>query len=224
MSIFARALGADFTRLHPRLQRRFGFDSSDGVGCVGTGVMDRVWRGRAYVLPFLAVGSTRHILFPETGRDIPFTIENYAYIDGYGRETVSFVRTFEVAGHRRRRFDATMIYSARHGTVVDFLGTHQHLAVELAVSVDDHGGLRIRSGPPRFRGGVPCPRVLAGEADLREWYDERSDRFRIRVTVTNPRFGPLFGYEGSFTVTYVDTRAAPVPAAVKPVRENPGYG
>jgi len=224
MSIFARALGADFVRLHPHLRRRFGFDSADRLACVGTGVMDRVWRGRGIVLPFLAAGTTRHILFPETGHDIPFTIENYAYVDGYGRETVTFVRTFEVAGHRRRRFDATMVYSGRSGTVIDFLGTHQHLAVELALGVDDRGGLRIRSRAPRFRHGVPCPAVLAGLADVREWYDEPADRFRIRVSVTNPRLGPVFGYEGSFTVSYLDTRVAPVPAAVKPVRENPGYG
>jgi len=28
-------------------------------------------------------------MFPETGRHIPFTIENYAFVDRFGRETVS---------------------------------------------------------------------------------------------------------------------------------------
>src|SRR5205807_5659018 len=45
--IFRRALGADFARLHPRLRERFGFASTDGIGCVGTGVMSTVWRGSA---------------------------------------------------------------------------------------------------------------------------------------------------------------------------------
>ena len=31
-SIYQRALGADFNRLHPQIQRRFGFSSANGVG------------------------------------------------------------------------------------------------------------------------------------------------------------------------------------------------
>ena len=85
-SIYRRALGADFDRLHPQIQRRFGFGSGDAVASIGTGRMEEVWRGPAYTLPFLAVGAWRHIMFPATGRDVPFRIENYAYLDGLGRE------------------------------------------------------------------------------------------------------------------------------------------
>lgn len=219
-SVFHRALGADFNRLHPQLQRRLGVDGSTHVGCVGTGMMDRVWRG-AFTAPFLRLGTLRHILFPDTGVGVPFTIENYAYADSYRRPTLTFVRTFEVAPHRRRRFDATMVYSERRGVLVDYLGTHQHLAVDLHLGVDAAGGLTIRSGIQRFRGGLPCPPALTGEALVREWYDERAERFGVQVTVTNRRFGPLFGYAGSFTVRYLEPDRALVPAAVRPLRENP---
>ncbi len=219
-SIFRRALGADFDRLHPRLRERFGMTGDEHAGCVGTGVMDRIWRGPRFTAPFLHLGTARHILFPETGTAIPFTIENYTYTDSYGRPTLTFVRTFEVSAHRRRRFDATMIYSERRGRLVDYLGTHQHLAVDLHLSVDETGALVVRSGTQRFRGGVRCPAVLTGEARLRESYDDEAGRFRIEVAVVNRRFGPLFGYSGSFTARYLD-RTAPVPAAVRPVRENP---
>ena len=94
-SIYTRALGDEFHRLHPQLQRRFGFSSSDGVASIGRGVMHRIWNGRFYTEPFLHLGTCRHIMFPETGTDIPFTIENYAFVDRFGRETVSWVRTFE---------------------------------------------------------------------------------------------------------------------------------
>src|SRR5262245_29009133 len=92
--------------------------------------MESVWHGPAYTLPFLYVGAWRRIMFPEHGRNVPFTIENYAYVDGLGRETVTWIRTFET---RRppRRFDAYMVYSERRGCIVDYLGTHQHLAVDL---------------------------------------------------------------------------------------------
>jgi Domain of unknown function (DUF4166) len=223
-AIFRRALGADFDRLHPALQRRFGASTASNTACVGTGVMDRVWHGGRHLLPFLRLGAHRHILFPDTGTDVPFTIENYAYRDRYGRETVTFVRTFEVAAGRRRRFDATMVYSAARGGIVDFLGTHQHLATDLTMTVDRSGGLHIRSGELRLAEGrvrFRVPAAITGDADLHEWYDETTGRVRIQVRVTNKRFGPLFGYSGSFTTRYVDTNLAPVPAAVRPLRENP---
>jgi hypothetical protein len=92
--------------------------------------------------------------------------------------------------------------------------------VDLDVCVDERGGLRIRSGAQRFL-RARWPGYLTGVADLREWYDDDARRFRIEVTVTHPRLGPLFGYSGSFLTRYVDTGATPVPACVKPVRENP---
>ena len=77
-------------------------------------------------------------MFPEHGTDVPFTIENYAYVDPLGRETVSWVRTFSTK--KKRRFDAYMIYSEDRGCIVDYLGTHQHLAVDIEVSVAPNGG------------------------------------------------------------------------------------
>ncbi|MEV6600947.1 DUF4166 domain-containing protein [Actinoplanes sp. NPDC051346] len=219
-SVFESALREDFGRLHPRLRRRFGVDGETDQGCVGTGVMNRVWRGAAFTAPFLHVGTLRHVLFPETGTDVPFTIENYAYRDTYDRPTLTFVRTFQVRSHRRRRFDATMVYHPERDVIIDYLGTTQHVAVDLDVSVDSAGGLRIRSGPQTFRGGFGCPAALTGDAEVHEWFDDKAERFRIQVTVTNRRFGPLFGYYGSFTANYIRA-GAPVPAAVRPLRENP---
>jgi len=219
-SVLERALGPDFGRLHPRLRERFGFASEDGVGCVGTGVMSRIWRGSPLVVPFLRLGATRHILFPEQGEQIPFSVENYAYRDGYGRETLSVVRTFEVAPHRRRRFDAALVYSAPRGSIVDFLGTHQHFAVDLHARADRRGGLWIRTGQQRY-GRCRFPVALSGSALLHEWWDSGGDCFRIDVRVRNRYLGLLFAYRGRFTVQYVNTGTAPVPAAARPLRENP---
>jgi len=46
-------------------------------------------------------------MFPEYGTNIPFKIENYAYVDKFGRETVTGIRTFHTS--KSRRFDAYMI-------------------------------------------------------------------------------------------------------------------
>lgn len=219
-SIFQRALGSDFARLHPEIQRRFGFDSADGVASIGRGVMDEVWRGRPYTLPFLYVGAWRRIMFPETGRDIPFSIENYAFRDDFGRETYSLIRTFESA--RTRRFDAYMVYSEGRGRIVDYLGTHEHLAVDIDLSVDDEGGLCMRSGSQRFYErmlGFPFPMLFSGTADVREWFDEGTGRSRISVDIRNRVWGPLFGYHGSFDVEWRAVTPGEIPDRIRPIRQ-----
>lgn len=218
-SIYERALGSDFARLHPEIQRRFGFSSEDNTASIGTGVMDDIWHGRPYTLPFLYLGAWRRIMFPETGRNVPFQIANYAYIDSLGRETVTWVRTF----HTRtppRRFDAYMIYSERRQCIVDYLGTHQHLAVDIDLSVASHGGLCLRSGLQRFYEGpigFSFPMLVSGIADVCEWYDEAKRCFRIEVVVKNRIWGRLFGYKGSFQVKWL--RGVPsVPETLLPRR------
>ena len=220
-SIYQRALGADFERLHPRIQERFGFGSEDRVASIGTGTMETVWRGRWFTLPFLGIGTWRNIMFPSSGESVPFTIENYAYRDGYGRETVTWTRTFQLP-RRARRFDATMIYSSERERIVDYLGTHQHLAVDIDLSVDDEGGLRLRSGEQRFYEGplgFRFPMWLSGVATVREWYDDDFERFRIDVRVANDRWGPLFGYRGWFHAETRHCEPDEVPQHVRPVRE-----
>jgi hypothetical protein len=147
-SIYQEVLGPAFERLHPQIQKRFGFGSADGLAAVGTGVMEELWHGPFYTLPFLHVGSWRRVMFPERGVNVPFSFQNYAYRDHFGRETMTWIRTSQT--HRPRRFDAYMIHSKQRGTIVDYLGTHQHLAVDLDLAVDERGGLRFRSGEQRF--------------------------------------------------------------------------
>ncbi|WP_017591890.1 DUF4166 domain-containing protein [Nocardiopsis potens] len=220
-ALFQRAMGDGFDRLHPRLRQRFSAGLDSGTSCIGRGTMDRIWHGGAAVRPFLALGAVRNILVPEAGRDVPFTIENVPYTDARGREAVTFVRTFLLPG-RPRRFDAAMVYSPERGCIVDYLGTHHHLACDLFPEPDGRGGLVIRSGPLRFRegpldAGVPAP--LGGAAEVRERYDERAGRFRISVRVTNPLLGPVFGYQGSFTAEHPRTGRRPLPARLRPARE-----
>lgn len=220
MSIYRDVLGSEFDRLHPQIQKRFGFDSADGIAAIGTGVMDELWHGRFYTLPFLYLGSGRRIMFPERGKNVPFTIRNYAYRDRFGRETVTWIRDF--ATRRPRRFDAYMIHSRERGRIVDYLGTHQHLAVDIDLSVDNRGGLRLRSGAQRIYEGpiaFSFPMFFSGVADVCEWFDESVGKFRIEVSVTNRIWGPLFGYCGSFDVAWKSVPPASIPADVKPQRE-----
>jgi hypothetical protein len=221
-SIYQRALGSDFDKLHPQIQRRFSLHSSSGIASIGTGVMEELWHGAPYTLPFLYVGTWRSIMFPEYGRNVPFTIQNYAYTDPFGRETVTWVRTF--AARKTRRFDAYMIYSEQRGCIVDYLGTHQHLAVDLELRVTDSGGLRIRSGAQRFYEGPIAfrfPLLFSGVAEVCEWYDDLQQCFRISVSVSNNTWGRLFGYSGRFHVDWLALPSVDTPGEILPRRVEP---
>ncbi|QJC54173.1 DUF4166 domain-containing protein [Paenibacillus albicereus] len=218
-SIYERALGPRFAELHPRIRERFSLHSRSGLAAVGTGVMHEVWHNRLAALP-LCIGTTRHIMFPQSGRDVPFTIRNYAYRDRLGRETVTWIRSFRF-GRQERRFDATMIFSRERGCIVDYLGNRQHLAVDIEAEPSERGGIRIRSGAQRFYEGwlgFRFPELLTGVADVHEWYDERACRFRIEVRVRNRLLGDVFRYDGSFANELMEIGQAPPPADVLPLR------
>jgi hypothetical protein len=221
-SIYEKALGRDFKKLHPKIQKRFGFSSFDRIASIGEGVMEEVWCGKFYTLPFLYVGTWRNIMFPQSGKNVPFTIENYAYLDGFGRETVTWVRTYLFPG-KTRRFDATMIYGDQRRRIVDYLGTHQHLAVDIELKVDPNGGLRLKSGEQRFYEGwlgFKFPLLFSGVAEVCEWYDDKAKKFKISVEVKNRFWGPLFGYRGTFNVDYRRVSGpSKIPTKVKPLRE-----
>ncbi len=218
-AIFRQALGAEFDRLHPMLQKRFGVGLEAGYASVGTGTMTSIRRGPWWTVPFLQFGRLRNILIPVTGTDVPFTVENYPYRDRHGRETVTFVREYFV-GSTASRFDATMIFSEKRGRIVDYLGTHQHLAVDLALTVEDDGSLLLTSDAQRFYEGplvaFRFPMMFSGRATLRESYDDEAEMFRIRLEVRNAFFGFLFGYEGTFTCEFPP--ATDAPARLKPRR------
>jgi hypothetical protein len=210
-------MGSDFDRLHPQIQRRFDLSSHGGLASIGRGTMDEVWRGGFWTVPFLCLGTWRRIMFPERLQQVRFTVENWPFVDDLGRETVTWVRTFY--GPRTRRFDAYMIWSEQRRCIVDYLGSHEHLAVDLDLRADEQGGMKIRSGDQRFYEGwlgFRFPMWASGTAEVREWYDEGRKRFGIDVRVHNRRWGPLFGYRGWFDAEWVP--AAPLPDHLRPRR------
>lgn len=209
-SVFQEALGADFDRLHPMMQRRFGVGLAAAEACIGRGVMQSIRRGPWWTVPFLQIGRLRNILVPDVGDDVPFTIENYPYRDALGRETVTFVRTYSVRSGRTARFDATMVLV--DGRVLDYLGSHQHLAVDLDLAVDERGGLVLTSDAQRFHEGplsFRFPMLFSGRATLHEWWSDEDESFHVDLEVRNRLFAFLFGYRGSFTCEWVPATDAP---------------
>ncbi|KAA9340268.1 DUF4166 domain-containing protein [Adhaeribacter soli] len=221
MSIYKKYLGSDFEKLHPKMQQRFGMSSRNGLAMIGTGKMDRIWNAGLHTLPFLHFGTLRNIMFPETGTDIPFSIENYVYEDSLGRETVTWIRKFHFP-EKLRRFDATMIYSEKERRIIDYLGNKQHLAVDIDMHINSDGSVTIRSGNQRFYEGPVAfnfPDMFSGNAEVNEAYDEEQDLFRISVKVSNKTFGDIFGYNGWFKAEFKQVAPEAVPAYARPLRE-----
>ena len=119
------------------------------------------------------------------------------------------------------RIPLTVKVDAR-GRIIDYLGSHEHLAVDIDLSVDEAGGLRLRSGAQRFYEGAigfSFPMLFSGIADVREWYDDAARCFRIIVNVHNSVWGPLFGYRGRFDVEWRKVSAGDVPGHIRPKRQ-----
>jgi len=77
-------------------------------------------------------------MFPESGRMLPFQIQNYGVSRSIGRETVTWVVHFGRTD--QRRFDAYMIYSEQRSRIIDYLGTPQHFGVDIELRAAPNGG------------------------------------------------------------------------------------
>ncbi|MFL5735254.1 MAG: DUF4166 domain-containing protein [Chloroflexia bacterium] len=198
-SPFIDALGQDLDRASSGVKQHFS--QSEGVHLY-RGTMRNVWRRDGWqgllARPFLWLGSLSDNLFPETGTDVPFELENSISDLPDGRTAMRWSRTFYFK-HITRRFYACMVFDAEKGVIVDLLGKDGKLEVELCPRIE-HGSLCITSrrqwmklGPLQLR----VPPWFAGEAHVREW-DEPGGTFGISVTIHNPLLGPFFGYQGTF--------------------------
>lgn len=221
-SIYERAIGADFQSLHPKLQQKFSLTSQQNTMARSVGVMDRIWGGAFFMKPVLQLLTKKHLTFKERGENIPFVLENVAYQNQAGVECFAWIRTFQFA-KKKRHFDATMMYDAKTKQIVDYLGIDQDVISTIDYTVLENGGIQLTSNRLMilFRGRwVQLPKWLDGTADVREWYDENHDTFRIRVEVSNPFFGTIFGYEGSFVTEFMSIDD--IPKSALPRRERVG--
>ena len=148
---------------------------------------------------------------------------NYAYVDALGRETVTWIRTFQTK--RPRHFvDAYMVYSEQRSCIVDYLGTHQHLAVDIDLKVAANGGLSLRSGAQRFYEGpigFSFPMLFSGVADVLRMVRDNEWVLSYRSLGEEPYLGSrFFGYKGRFQVEWRSV-ASDVPEIYLPQRTEP---
>ncbi|KTG08412.1 hypothetical protein AUR64_19480 [Haloprofundus marisrubri] len=196
--VYERALGDDADDLHPKVHERYALDVDDSVVCVGRGEMD-ISRG-THVLPALYAMRSRNLLFPEAGRDIPFTVTTVGFRDDAGHEALATIREFRF-GPKRRRFDSLTVWDDENERLLDFLGTGGLVASELHPSVEA-GALVVEGGRQWLRRDdryVSLPGPLAASVEVRDRYDEVDEKYHVDAVVENPLAGHILSYRGAFT-------------------------
>ena len=191
-SVYQRALGDDFGSLDTQLQSYFGPIPIGRVG-VGHGTYDIAGSRLRFLRPFLALVANRRVLFPELGRDVPFSITNTPGPDG----SLSAIRAFTFP-ERTRVMEDTM--TVVEGRLVDRIGKRRGLEVTTQLGVVA-GALHMTSTRLALRAGplrIPLPPL----ATMR--LVERTDptdpsRQRVDVRITAPLLGEVFRYTGGFT-------------------------
>jgi hypothetical protein len=158
-------------------------------------------------------------MFPETGENIPFNIQNYAYLDPIGRETVTWIRTFP--GPRRGvSTPICFIVSNAPASSITWVRTNTS-----RWDIDLQARLTVvcscAPAHQRFYEGAigfSFPMLVSGTADVCEWYDDSERQFRIEVTVTNKTWERLFGYVGRFKVDWPNVLPNQIPPDILPRR------
>ncbi|MEZ4685540.1 MAG: DUF4166 domain-containing protein [Bacteroidia bacterium] len=197
-------MGTNFERLHIMMQARYGLHHEEGISCIGEGIMERMESGNIWVKPFLWLGIRRKLLFPERGRNIPFVLENHPFQSPDGTSCISF-NAFFYFPETIRQTKADMRWDEKQNGISYALGKKKKLVTSLHLEVDSRGHLLMRSGRlfRLFGESLRLPAWPGGFAEVEEWYDEREDRFHIRVSIAHPFFGKIYHYEGWFRCRFV---------------------
>ncbi len=198
LSIYKKVLGNDFNRLHPMLQKRYDLD--DVSTFEATGIMKEIKGGPKWLYPLFRFGVNWKLLFPERGKNIPFSIKNTARLGTDGENQIHWERVFHF-GTTKRYFNALMSLDESRLVIKDYLGEPPLVYSDLAFEVSEDGAITIHSLNQRLVLGkieVPLPKLLQGLATVTERYDETAAVYRINVNVRNPLIGHVFSYEGEF--------------------------
>ncbi|NKX53816.1 DUF4166 domain-containing protein [Arthrobacter mobilis] len=195
-------MGARFFQLQPELQEYFGLEPSGPRSRgTGSGTFDVAGCPLPVLRPLLALTARDRSLFPDYGRDVPFSIVNLARLDGSGGPALTALRTLDFAG-RTRILEDTTSWDAASGLLVDRLGRSGRLATDLVCSVGAGGRMRLVSRRARLLAGplpLPVPRLLEAAAFTEQWWDRAEGRFRIRTKVIQRQLGTVLEYDGAFS-------------------------
>lgn len=208
-SVYERVLGPRFTELQPQLQAYFSLAPDSNSYGEGTGMFDIAGCPVRWLRPMMALGAGDNSFFGDYGTSVPFTIENRAHRDSFGRPALTAVRRISFPQATRIFEDSTVLDPERG--LLDLVGRHRRIATSVQLDITGEGHLRISSFSTRLLAGPLRPSIPAAvdaRAYTEQWWDDRAAVFRIQTKVIQPQLGSIFVYAGSF-----DYRLRPYSAA-----------
>ena len=189
-SIFRRALGDDFDRLHPELQHYF--DPPDEVS--GEGIFDEAGSRLRWLSPVWRMLAGLGLLFPEHGTGVPFSVSIVPLSPG----RVATTRTLQFPDVQRVISDETHLVAGR---LID-VHARGRILVHMVPDVLGDGSLVMTAAATRLRVASVLLRVPTVPITLTQRWDDERQAFRIAVSLRLPVLGEVFGYRGSFRLTY----------------------
>ncbi|MER2106811.1 MAG: DUF4166 domain-containing protein [Solibacillus sp.] len=196
--IYERLLGAQFKKLHPKLQHRYTLPLNKPF--YAEGVMHKIEQGIVLFKPFFHITKQMQFLFPEVGDNIPFTLKNTYVINEQGEHLITFERKFYFPTATRSFYSAMRI-DLEHNRALDTFGKPALVSAELDFKVTKDGSLITKSGVQSLivpYAEIPLPSMLSTRGQSIDGYDEEREAFTIEVTNYNPVVGRIVNYLGEY--------------------------
>jgi hypothetical protein len=113
-------------------------------------------------------------------------IENYAYRDRFGRETVTWIRTFDIRAGRSLRFVHDLWGTPRP----DRRLSRHTPSISPSISTCRWMSAEACGCGQESNASTKDVLLFSGIADVVEWFDDADQRFHIDVCVSNSRWEP----------------------------------
>ena len=193
--LFKKILGADWSRLHPDIQRRFDQNPAPGKPLRYRGELRELTCSRVgKVLGLLSMPLIQGALIPYSDADFPVDIEVYSRP---GSAAIFKQRIYRLHGRKPIQFTSFMLESAR-GEVLEYVG--MGLGMKLVLAVRD-GNLHFESDGyfwQLFGVRLPIPGWFTPGKTYLCHRNNDQDQFDIRIDIRHPLFGTTFTQAGVF--------------------------
>ena len=175
------------------------------------GALHHVWHRPAWLRPLFLFLGRLHILVPDTGFEIPTTLEVITNRLPDGRPSHIWQRTMHF--RTARYFPTTIMYDARRHRVVDLVGPRNalHMVWRAKFHPPDTFTLNTHAcgiylvGRVRWLPGWLWPWLLGTVRFVQRAYSIDSNRVDLAIAIRHPLFGDVFGYDGTFSVQRYDS-------------------
>jgi hypothetical protein len=170
------------------------------------GTLHHVWHRPRWLRPLFQFLGQLHILVPDTGIEIPTTLEVITRRLPDGRPIHVWRRTIHFP--TVRLFPTTIVYDAGRDRVIDLVGPRNALHMvwrakfrppdTFTLDTDAGGSHLLGSG--RWLPGWFWPWVLGTVHFVQRAASLDGNRVDIEIVIRHPLFGDVFGYDGTFLV------------------------